>query len=96
MDTRAIGGREEGRKRKTLTVGGFPPGLEDQGWHGGHLPHPLGPRKPVGLLGLVPSLPSGAPSVYMATRGIEGRGGEEKEMPMGRGPLGSEDRGERA
>ena len=36
------GGRSGGEEER-LTVEGDPPGLEDQGRHGGCFPHPLGP-----------------------------------------------------
>ena len=74
-------------------VGGNPPGLEDWGKRGGHFPHPLGPKKPSGVPGLV-LCPPEAPSSSRGPRGLRRRERrEDEERPKGRGAPGLEDQG---
>ena len=61
-------------------MGGEPPGPEDQGKCHRCFPHPLSPRKPVGLPGLVPCLPGPSPATWVL--GAWG-GGEKKRDQRG-------------
>ena len=85
MGPRRVGGRRE-EKEERQTVGGDPPGPEDQGRRGGRFPHPLGPGKLAGLPGRIPNPPR-PPLGRNDPTGIRGRWGEKRRDGQWRGTL---------